>query len=226
MSSAIRDRCKRLVLSDHLLQEVMSRLNADIDKGLHKDTHATATVKCFPTFIQDLPQGTETGKFLALDLGGTNFRVLMIYAGEKFRMEHKTYPISPEIMTGPGEQLFDYIAESLENFVREQKAENEHLPLGFTFSFPVDMMSLTKGESNRGAGWSMLQANGTVWDIIYKHKTISGISNVLLCSSSTTISKCKCKCKVLYGSPPCSLPLTRCPGALDQRFQMRGCGRS
>ncbi|KAI5747635.1 hypothetical protein M8J77_016819 [Diaphorina citri] len=145
MSSAIRDRCKRLVLSDHLLQEVMSRLNADIDKGLHKDTHATATVKCFPTFIQDLPQGTETGKFLALDLGGTNFRVLMIYAGEKFRMEHKTYPISPEIMTGPGEQLFDYIAESLENFVREQKAENEHLPLGFTFSFPVDMMSLTKG---------------------------------------------------------------------------------
>ena len=34
--------------------------------------------KCFPTYVRELPSGCEVGKFLALDLGGTNFRVVVI----------------------------------------------------------------------------------------------------------------------------------------------------
>ena len=30
------------------------------------------------TFVPELADGTEEGKFLALDLGGTNFRVMML----------------------------------------------------------------------------------------------------------------------------------------------------
>ena len=30
------------------------------------------------TFIPELPNGHETGEFLALDLGGTNFRVMYL----------------------------------------------------------------------------------------------------------------------------------------------------
>lgn len=30
------------------------------------------------TYIPELPDGTESGKYLALDLGGTNFRVLLL----------------------------------------------------------------------------------------------------------------------------------------------------
>lgn len=33
-----------------------------------------ASVKCYPTYVRYLPTGEETGQFLALDLGGTNFR--------------------------------------------------------------------------------------------------------------------------------------------------------
>lgn len=36
----------------------MDTLNDQLHKGLAKDTHATATTKCFPTYVQDLPQGT------------------------------------------------------------------------------------------------------------------------------------------------------------------------
>lgn len=63
----------------------------------------------------------ENGKFLALDLGGTNFRVLLIHIvdGEKdFVVQSKTYAISEAIMRGSGQQLFDHIAECLAYFVK------------------------------------------------------------------------------------------------------------
>ncbi len=53
-----------------------------IEEGLSKKTHDKATVKCFPTYVQELPSGHECGKFLALDLGGTNFRVVVIDIGK------------------------------------------------------------------------------------------------------------------------------------------------
>ena len=48
-----------------------------------------------------MPTGKETGRFLALDLGGTNFRVLLVDIGEdkQFSMDSKIFPIPSEIMT-------------------------------------------------------------------------------------------------------------------------------
>lgn len=62
---------------------------------------------------------SERGKFLALDLGGTNFRVLIINLGENhFDMQSKIYAIPKHIMTGTGIALFDHIAECLANFMK------------------------------------------------------------------------------------------------------------
>lgn len=63
---------------------------------------------------------TERGRFLALDLGGTNFRVLLIHLkGESdFEMQSKIYAIPQSIMIGSGEHLFDHIAECLANFIK------------------------------------------------------------------------------------------------------------
>ena len=44
----------------------------------------------------------ERGRFLALDLGGTNFRVLLIELGEVFHMDSKIYAVPQDIMIGPG----------------------------------------------------------------------------------------------------------------------------
>jgi hexokinase len=44
---------------------------------------------------------SEKGKFLALDLGGTNFRVLVVTLDEgEFKMDAKTYAVPKDIMTG------------------------------------------------------------------------------------------------------------------------------
>lgn len=84
-------------------------------------------------------------------------------------MQSKIYAIPQNIMLGSGIQLFDHIAECLSNFMKVRmfgeslekgKKENrvthlscpqehnvyaERLPLGFTFSFPLQQLGLTKG---------------------------------------------------------------------------------
>jgi hexokinase len=83
---------------------------------------------------------------LALDLGGTNFRVLLITLdGQSFDMKSKIYAIPQSLMLGTGKQLFDHIAQCLALFVKDLKLEKEILPLGFTFSFPLTQQGLTKG---------------------------------------------------------------------------------
>ncbi|EFN69291.1 Hexokinase type 2 [Camponotus floridanus] len=142
----IRDACKDLVLSDDQLQLVMQKLTDEINAGLSRTTHDDSVVKCFTTYVQDLPNGTENGNFLALDLGGTNFRVLLItLEGQKSDMKSKIYAIPQSLMLGTGTQLFDHIAQCLALFIKDLNLQNEILPLGFTFSFPLKQYGLTKG---------------------------------------------------------------------------------
>ena len=61
-------------------------------------------------------------------------------------MDSEIFSISKEIMEGPGDQLFDYVAESLATFVKSRNLDGQILPLGFTFSFPVRQKGLAKGE--------------------------------------------------------------------------------
>lgn len=67
-----------------------------IDAGLKKETHDKASVKCFPTYVRELPSGHECGKFLALDLGGTNFRVVLMEIGRD-----QKYVVIPSIYSWP-----------------------------------------------------------------------------------------------------------------------------
>ena len=60
-------------------------------------------------------------------------------------MESRIYSISENLMLGVGTALFDHIAACLAEFVAEQHLEQQTLPLGFTFSFPVKQEGLAKG---------------------------------------------------------------------------------
>lgn len=145
----VRHLCHKLILSNRKLKQFMSQMNYCIDQGLGKKTHKTATIKCWQTYVQDMPTGNEEGEFLALDLGGSNFRVLKLELGmnKYFKMEQKTYSISTELMTGSGIKLFDYIADCLNNFVNTNGINStSFLPLGFTFSFPVAQTSINSGK--------------------------------------------------------------------------------
>ncbi|KAF0760552.1 hexokinase type 2-like [Aphis craccivora] len=147
----VKDNCKSLILSNEQLTTLMKDLDKSIRDGLGKETNASSVVKCYVTYVQDLPNGTERGKFLALDLGGTNFRILLIELGDKnyFHMDFETFKVPSQIQTGKGTELFDHIAKCLAEFVNKYNLDNKKaLPLGFTFSFPLRQVGLTKGFLN------------------------------------------------------------------------------
>ncbi|XP_029365634.1 hexokinase-2 isoform X1 [Echeneis naucrates] len=137
---------KRLQLSDETLMDLSLRFRREMDKGLCRDTNPTAAVKMLPTFVCSTPDGTEQGEFLALDLGGCNFRVLLVKVmadGErKVEMENQIYAIPENLMRGCGSELFDHIADCLSNFMEKKGIKEKKLPLGFTFSFPCQQTKL------------------------------------------------------------------------------------
>lgn len=52
-------------LSDETLLDIMTRFQAEMQKGLGKDTNPTASVKMLPTFVRAIPDGSgERGRGL------------------------------------------------------------------------------------------------------------------------------------------------------------------
>jgi len=45
-------------LNDDMYRQLMSVLNAEMDRGLQKNGHHEATVKMFHTYVRDLPTGS------------------------------------------------------------------------------------------------------------------------------------------------------------------------
>ncbi|KFU92925.1 Hexokinase-2, partial [Chaetura pelagica] len=134
-----------LRLSRADLERVQALMRQEMELGLGQETHANASVRMLPTYVCGTPDGTETGEFLALDLGGTNFRVLAVHVGKDgVRMASDIYVIPTTIMQGTGEALFDHIIECIIDFQQKQDLVGQTLPLGFTFSFPCQQLGLDK----------------------------------------------------------------------------------
>uniref|UniRef100_W5US68 Hexokinase-2 n=1 Tax=Ictalurus punctatus TaxID=7998 RepID=W5US68_ICTPU len=151
-----------LRLSNENLMDVSLRFRREMDRGLGRDTNLTASVKMLPTFVRSTPDGTEKGDFLALDLGGTNFRVLRVKVSsngkQTVEMENQIYAIPETLMRGSGTELFDHIAECLANFLEKLGIKEQKLPLGFTFSFPCQQ---TKLDESFLVSWTKgFKANG------------------------------------------------------------------
>lgn len=145
----VREICSPFILDDDTLRKIKDIFRRDIKMGLCKSTNPRAAVKCWITYVQSLPTGCEKGTFLALDLGGTNFRVLSIRldGDNKVEQESQIYEIPDHILVAPGKDLFDHIAECLAKFMKTLNVEkSEEIPLGFTFSFPVKQYDLDHGE--------------------------------------------------------------------------------
>ncbi|XP_078499335.1 hexokinase-1 isoform X2 [Lissotriton helveticus] len=142
----IEETLEEFDLSHEQLMEVKKRMKIEIEAGLKKKTHESAKVKMLPTFVRSTPDGSENGDFLALDLGGTNFRVLLvkIRSGKRrmVEMHNKIYAIPTDIMVGTGEELFDHIVHCISDFLDYMGIKGARLPLGFTFSFPCKQTSL------------------------------------------------------------------------------------
>ena len=104
------------------------------------------------TWVLGWPDGHESGKFLTVDLGGTNLRICWIELkgrGSENEVTGDEYRIPDEIKTGEGEDLFNMIAESLDDFIKKHElggSPEKPLQLGFTFSYPCHQDYIDHGK--------------------------------------------------------------------------------
>ena len=107
-----------------------------------------SSLRMLPTFVDRRVTGAERGDFYALDLGGTNFRVLrvpLLGNGKVGKVTQAKFTIPREIKQGSSEGLFGFLADSVATFLATQCGGNPSGALGFTFSFPTVQDSLNSG---------------------------------------------------------------------------------
>ncbi|CEP12643.1 hypothetical protein [Parasitella parasitica] len=142
----MRDIIDQFTVDTNYLNQIRDHFMAEMDKGLEKEG---ATLAMIPSFVEGRLTGKEEGHFLALDLGGTNLRVVLVtLEGQgKYKTVSSKSRVSEELKTGPMRNLCDYIAECVDTFLTEQGLEDQEveLNLGYTFSFPVLQSRINRG---------------------------------------------------------------------------------
>ncbi|XP_004836373.1 hexokinase-3 isoform X3 [Heterocephalus glaber] len=130
-------------LSHEQLATVQTQMREAMAKGLRREA---SSLRMLPTYVRATPDGSERGDFLALDLGGTNFRVLLVRVAEGgVQIVNQVYSIPECVAQGSGQQLFDHIVDCIVDFQQKQGLRGQSLPLGFTFSFPCKQLGLDQG---------------------------------------------------------------------------------
>ncbi|KAK8608417.1 hypothetical protein V6N13_023841 [Hibiscus sabdariffa] len=135
------------------LRQVADAMIVEMHAGLASE--GGSKLKMLVTYVDSLPTGKEKGLFYALDLGGTNFRVLRLQLGGKghgiINQQFVEVSIPPSLMTGDSsDALFDFIVAKLAKFIAQEGSDFRPTPdrqreLGFTFSFPVVQTSIASG---------------------------------------------------------------------------------
>ncbi|XP_074651833.1 hexokinase-1-like [Tubulanus polymorphus] len=147
--SIVSDLDEELNLNDETLNRMMRVMEEEMKNGLSRDekTRKQSSLQMENTYVRDVLDGTEDGDFLALDLGGTNFRVLrmIMRAGKLISFVSRNYNVSAEKLHGPAIGVFDHLAESIAKFLEEENIKDKKMSLGFTFSFPMVQEGLRKG---------------------------------------------------------------------------------
>lgn len=140
----------------------MEKLVGAFQVDMAEPDSSKRSIRMLETFVQRLPTGLEQGTFYALDLGGTHFRVCKFAfcpPSAPKRVREKSYTLPVELKHGQAEQLFDFLAQcvcEVAQTTRGAESEEEKdgapssgegaLRLGFTFSFPVQQLSLNTGK--------------------------------------------------------------------------------
>ncbi|KAL6361756.1 hypothetical protein LRP88_05231 [Fusarium phalaenopsidis] len=141
-------------LSRDLREQLLDRLQTDMQCML-------------PSYNHQLPRGTECGRFLALDVGGSTLRVALVElrgrtadVGEESKIVNiQNYYIGPEIKALEGMAFFDWMAErileTLSAELEEHRSPDHPLPMSMAWSFPIEQTSLAGGKlQGMGKGFS------------------------------------------------------------------------
>ncbi|KAI9838968.1 MAG: hypothetical protein M1819_004176 [Sarea resinae] len=166
--SLLREAKRVAAEFDYPAEEVRKSVQeflVQMDEGLQKPGQ---TLNQIPTYVTAVPNGTEKGVYLAVDLGGTNFRVcsVRLHGNTTFSMAQTKVAIPRELMVAEtAEELFAFLAKQIEKFIQvhhsdhfeahvrrrqtmsepEGYKEEQIFSLGFTFSFPINQIGINRG---------------------------------------------------------------------------------
>ncbi|ODV61558.1 hexokinase 2 ASCRUDRAFT_75550 [Ascoidea rubescens DSM 1968] len=128
------------------LRQITDHFRSELEKGLSVNG---GNIPMIPTWVLDYPTGKESGSYLAIDLGGTNLRVVLVnlLGNRDFDTTQSKYSLPRKIRTATADELFDFIATSIQEFLHEQYPDGckEEIPLGFTFSYPATQSAINTG---------------------------------------------------------------------------------
>jgi len=144
-ASAVRLVRSSYKLSLSSMQELAQFFISEARAGLSGQPSSLAML---PTFVTTRVTGAEVGTFYALDLGGTNFRILRLTLegeGVVGPVKQKKFDIPDEVKNGSGEGLFGFLADSVATFIATECGGDPEGTLGFTFSFPIEQTGLASG---------------------------------------------------------------------------------
>ena len=144
---AITDLERLFIVDTARLKQITERFVHELEKGLERDGE---NIPMNPTWVMGFPTGDEQGTFLALDMGGTNLRVCEITLPEEkgeFDIIQSKYKLPEELKTGTADELWEYVADCLQQFIEyhHEDEQMETIPLGFTFSYPATQHYIDHG---------------------------------------------------------------------------------
>ncbi|MBN1353541.1 MAG: hexokinase [Candidatus Omnitrophica bacterium] len=127
------------------IKKVIRDFHSEMREGL---SGQKSSLKMIPTYVER-PKGAEKGTFIALDLGGTNFRVLALELKGNRTSEilfSKKAVLRKDVITASGRKLFDFMAHSVKKIIKIHATEPDKTRnIGFTFSFPIKQTGINSG---------------------------------------------------------------------------------
>ncbi|CAK4031940.1 related to Hexokinase-1 [Lecanosticta acicola] len=119
---------------------------------------AKSDISMLPSYQHTLPSGHERGDFLALDVGGSTFRIALVRLTGKVKpgsdglqiRRIRSFTIDEQIRLLRGQAFFDWMAERIGDMLGEYNnttngANNAALPMGLAWSFPIEQTSPRTG---------------------------------------------------------------------------------
>uniref|UniRef100_A0A4W3GWR2 hexokinase n=1 Tax=Callorhinchus milii TaxID=7868 RepID=A0A4W3GWR2_CALMI len=138
----------RFKLSQEQLIDMKQRMRKEMEMGLKAETHDMSSIAMLPSFVRSLPDGSEQGNFMALNLDNFNVRILLMHIPsndeEEIEVVTTAYSIPQEMFHATGVELFDHVVDCIDDFLQKNNIKGS-LPVGFTFCFPCKQTKLDEG---------------------------------------------------------------------------------
>ncbi|KAM3421260.1 Phosphotransferase [Cercospora zeina] len=141
-------------LQTERLLAISAQLQAECRERL-----AQSDISMLPSYTRTLPTGHERGDYLALDVGGSTFRIALIRlsgkassGGDGLQIRRiRSFAIDERIRGLKGQAFFDWMAERISDMLSDYNhhmngaTDTRLLPMGLAWSFPIEQTSPRSG---------------------------------------------------------------------------------